>query len=105
MKEWWFITSWWLQPTPLKNISQNGNLPQKGMKVKPIWNHHLVLFTVAIDFRLRPWKHMQTETDTVCAHVFGNMTPNMSSQLTRDDSGRQFSWWIHMGSAYVNGQN
>ena len=26
--------------TPLKNISQNGNLPQIGMKIKNIWNHH-----------------------------------------------------------------
>ncbi len=25
-----------------ENISQNGNLPQVGMKIKHIWNHHLV---------------------------------------------------------------
>ena len=25
----------------LKNISQNGNLPQIGVKIKNIWNHHL----------------------------------------------------------------
>ena len=33
----------WLvvEPTHLKNISQNGNLPQIGMKMKNIWNHHL----------------------------------------------------------------
>ena len=24
-----------------ENISQNGNLPQLGVKVKNIWNHHL----------------------------------------------------------------
>ena len=29
--------------TPLKNISQNGNLPQIGVKIKNIWNHHLGL--------------------------------------------------------------
>ena len=28
--------------TPLKNISQNGNLPQIGMKIKNIWNHQPV---------------------------------------------------------------
>ena len=28
--------------TPLKNISQNGNLPQIGLKIKHIWNHHVV---------------------------------------------------------------
>jgi len=27
----------------LKNISQNGNLPQIGVKIKNISNHHLVL--------------------------------------------------------------
>ena len=27
--------------THLKNISQTGNLPQVGMKIKHIWNHHL----------------------------------------------------------------
>ena len=27
--------------TPLKNICQNGNLPQIGVKIKNIWNHHL----------------------------------------------------------------
>ena len=27
--------------TPLKNISQIGNLPQIGVKIKNIWNHHL----------------------------------------------------------------
>ena len=26
--------------TPFKNISQNGNLPQIGVKIKNIWNHH-----------------------------------------------------------------
>ena len=26
---------------PEKNISQNGNLPQIGVKIKNVWNHHL----------------------------------------------------------------
>ena len=29
--------------THLKNISRIGNLPQIGMKIKNVWNHHLVL--------------------------------------------------------------
>ena len=33
---------WLVVSTPLKNISQNGNLPQIGLKIKTIWNHHLV---------------------------------------------------------------
>ena len=28
--------------THLKNTSQNGNLPQIGVKIKNVWNHHLV---------------------------------------------------------------
>ena len=28
--------------THLKNISQIGNLPQAGVKIKNVWNHHLV---------------------------------------------------------------
>ena len=29
--------------TRLKNIGQNGNLPQVGVKIKNIWNHHPAL--------------------------------------------------------------
>ncbi len=34
--------SWWFQhvSTPLKNMIQNGNLPQIGVKIKDIWKHH-----------------------------------------------------------------
>ena len=34
-------TSWLVVSTHLKNISQIGNLPQIGVKIKNIWNHHL----------------------------------------------------------------
>ena len=37
------ISGWWLQPI-WKNISQDGNLPQIGVKIKNVWNHHLDLF-------------------------------------------------------------
>ena len=33
---------WLVVSTHLKNISQNGNLPQIGVKIKNLWNHHLV---------------------------------------------------------------
>ncbi len=33
--------NWLVVSTHLKNISQNGNLPQIGVKIKNIWNHHL----------------------------------------------------------------
>ena len=38
IKHGWLVVS-----THLKNISQNGNLPQIGMKIKNNWNHHLEL--------------------------------------------------------------
>ena len=34
--------TWLVVSTHLKNISQIGNLPQIGVKMKTIWNHHLV---------------------------------------------------------------
>ena len=33
------ILHWLVVSTPLKNISQIGNLPQLGVKIKNIWNH------------------------------------------------------------------
>ena len=36
-----FLVGGWT--THVKNISQNGNLPQVGMKIKNIWNHHPVM--------------------------------------------------------------
>ena len=42
INEW--ILYWLVVSTHLKNISQIGNLPQIGMKIKNVWNHHLVSF-------------------------------------------------------------
>ena len=36
-----FLHFWFVVSTHLKNISQIGNLPQIGVKIKNIWNHHL----------------------------------------------------------------
>ena len=41
---------WLVVSTHLKNISQNANLPQIGVKIKNIWNHCLVLFV-----NCKPW--------------------------------------------------
>ena len=32
--------------TPLNSVSQHGNLPQVGVKIKNLWNHHLVAFSL-----------------------------------------------------------
>ena len=45
---------WWVVLTALQNISQIGNLPQVGVKIKNLWNHHLGL---NLDQNLaKPWK-------------------------------------------------
>ena len=36
----WVDGFWLVVSTHLKNMSQNGNLPQIGVKLKNIWNHH-----------------------------------------------------------------
>ena len=46
------MVDWLVVSTPLKNISQNGNLPQVGVKIKNVWNHHLVnvgKYTIPMD--------------------------------------------------------
>ena len=54
-----------VEPTHLKNISQIGNLPQVEVKIKYIWNHHLVKMCMelgtqanALDVGTPPWKKM-----------------------------------------------
>ena len=42
---WKNQSGWWFQPI-WKNMSQNGNLPQVGVKIKNIGNHHLAIPTI-----------------------------------------------------------
>ena len=54
-------------PASLKNMSQNGNLPQIGVIIKNIWNHHLEMKPMSKTWYLvkmkqntifhRPWQH------------------------------------------------
>ena len=37
------FSGWWLNHPFEKYARQNGNLPQIGVKIKNIWNHHLVI--------------------------------------------------------------
>ena len=43
MSTYMILWYWLVVSTHLKNISQHGNLPQIGVKIKNIWNHHLVM--------------------------------------------------------------
>ncbi len=55
---------WLVVSTHLKNISQNGNLPQIGLKIKHIWNHHLVL-------EIKASKLQQLRVPTSCQYWVG----------------------------------
>ena len=45
MSNW---SNWKVVSTHLKNISQNGNLPQIEVKIKNIWNHHPVYYFLGV---------------------------------------------------------
>ena len=47
---------WLVVSTHLKNISQIGNLPQIGVKIKNIWNHHLEQFFPSKESQ-KDWKN------------------------------------------------
>ena len=67
-------SSWRFQPN-LKNISQNGNLPQVGMKIKHIWNHHLVF---------HKWKKWHPKRTIICKTSFGKL-PEMANWHINED--------------------
>ena len=51
--------------THLKNISQNGNLPQIGVKIKNIWNHHLGKVPTSIEhLLLSKWTDASERAET-----------------------------------------
>ena len=67
--------SWWFQPL-LKNISQNGNLPQIGVKIKHIWNHHperipyhspLFFFSICLFSRMLSCTQFSSEIQSQCS--------------------------------------
>ena len=43
--------------TPLTNITQNGNIPQIGVKIKNIWNHHPDLKPTVLFFSWPQLRH------------------------------------------------
>ena len=57
-------------PTPLKNISQNGNILQIGAKMKTIWNHHRVIYHLFY-FSSAQETHQSTSCLFGCSNSFG----------------------------------
>ena len=66
---------WLVVSTHLTSISQTGNLPQIGVKIKHIWNHHLVI-------------HWQTKSSKPVD--------------TTDISPFEFPWWSGAGHFVAN---
>ena len=55
--------------TQLKNISQNGNLPQIGVQIKNVWNHHQVYIISPGRGEKKPLKlnhHLVTSAGQFC---------------------------------------
>ena len=50
--------------TPFKNISQNGNLPQIGVKIKNVWNRHLDFLSTSFSFSLKRYTLRDDQTNT-----------------------------------------
>ena len=73
----------------LKTISQNGNHSQVGVKIKNIWNHHLVLYTHVFPTHekgaTKPWVNSPTLETSVSSPLKTMMTS--SRALTEQASG------------------
>ena len=63
------LLHWLVVSTHLKNIGQNGNLPQIGVKIKNIWNHHLVHHLFGTAFLHWFFLYMQASQPQPMAHL------------------------------------
>ena len=89
-KHFWLV----VEPTHLKNIGQNGNLPQKSVNIKNVWNHHLdflgvvYIFPEPVSLPLRilrnPNQHSEGiyETEKFSSHPERETNQNTSPMLT-----------------------
>ena len=60
----WWVTSWLVVSTQLKNISQIGSFPQVGVKIRNVWNHQLgewFFFSSGEFWRVYP-NHLEYDT-------------------------------------------
>ena len=87
--------------THLKNISQNGNLPQIGVKIKNIWNHRLVLI-ISLEsqgcFLCFPW-HFVTFAHHQGAH--GQSLPHDASDQGFLHKIQDWEWYGSMAGIGV----
>ena len=67
--------TWLVVSTHLKNISQNGNLPQIGMKMKNIWNHHRGKHGTPNNGQQTNYEIIISNPDAPCYRMFTYMFP------------------------------
>ena len=80
------IHNWLVVSTHLKNVRQNGNLPQIGEKTKNIWNHHLDNQQVVIDYhcskdRCHDEKNGDEDPDSALSSVANHRTDSWHGRM------------------------
>ena len=76
--QYWLVVS-----THLKNISQNGNLPKIGVKIKNIWNHHLAVSVGAL-----------LEENGQCSYFAVSVSEHMQHMFMAAYSSRRNQNWF-----------
>ena len=81
---------WLVVSTPLKNISsqigQIGNLPQVGVKIKNIWNHHLVLQCNCEEYSICGGQVTPKRIEIQLLHAFKLEGPSLQRLFSSADS-------------------
>ena len=92
--QWWVringffhLLIWLVVSIPLKNIRQIGNLPQVGVKIQHIWNHHLVIY----------WRYIEVKKNT---YLLTDWSPSTSNATT---SCRIFSATFRVQNVVIHG--
>ncbi len=99
---------WLVVSTHLKNISQNGNLPQVGMKIKNLWNHHLVFLGEQVVgvflFLGLPWFWTKTNITTQYPEVQPAKTIHgwswLDGLMGLSDSNKNPTKWAKFGRRF-----
>ena len=93
--------------THLKNFSQIGNLPQIGVKIKHIWNHHLDILKLNPKVSVRttsfPGAAGRTCTNLTQHHATSTHQKNHTCSYKQDESVNVNS--SHVVNSWINNNN
>ena len=93
--------NWLVVSTHLKNISQNGNLPQIGVKIKNVWNHHLDNLQPEL-FSLVPEPLDNTAVISVSALMHNGSKWRYEMSRCKHKGLRGWNWWNSLISFIVH---